>query len=380
MEQKNVLLNDNSILYRCTQKYYDRLLEDYQLSAGLVQFLLMIYEQEGLSMQQLAKTGSFDKGTVSKGVQKLEENGYIRVISDVNDKRIKCLSTTDDAKAVIAKIYEIRRQWAKHITQGLTSDEIALFEKLQHHLSENAKKTVEVEEAKVRFFGLQKLTLLDYPGHMACTLFTGGCNFRCPFCHNADLVFLNENTVEIPQDEIMSFLKKRNGILEGVCITGGEPLLHPGLEEVLRNIKDMGYLIKLDTNGSFPDRLRDLVEEGLVDHVAMDIKNSPARYGETIGIESLDLSRIKESVTYLMSHPVDYEFRCTVVEEFHDEKSMEEMGQWLKGAEVLYLQQFEDSNRVIRKGLHAHDKQTLEKFKEILSKSIQRVEIRGELQ
>ncbi|MBQ7889108.1 MAG: anaerobic ribonucleoside-triphosphate reductase activating protein [Erysipelotrichaceae bacterium] len=377
MEQKKVLLNDNSILYRCTQKYYDRYLEEYQLSAGQVQFLLMIYEHEGLSMQQLAKNGSFDKGTVSKGVQKLEENGYIRIVSDVNDKRIKCLYTTDSAKAVIAKIYEIRRQWGQHITQGLTPQEIELYVKLQHHLSENAQKAAAVEEEKIRFFGLQKLTLLDYPGKMACTLFTGGCNFRCPFCHNADLVFLSENTVEIPQDEIINFLNKRGKILEGVCITGGEPLLHPGLEGVLRQIKKMGYLVKLDTNGSFPDPLRFLIEEGLVDHVAMDIKNAPSRYGETAGIDSLDLSKINESVQYLMGSPISYEFRCTVVQEFHDEKSMEEMAAWLKGADVLYLQQFEDSERVIKKGLHAHDKETLKRFSEILSKEIHRVEIRG---
>lgn len=377
MESKNYLLNSNSILYRCTQKFYDKQLSEYQIGAGQMQFLLLIYENEGISMQQLAKSGSFDKGTVTKGIQKLEESGYIRMEVDVHDKRMKCLYTSDKAKAVIAKMYEIRRQWWEHITQGLSAEEVDRFEQMQNLIVQNAQNYVEVEDVKLRFFGLQKLTLLDYPGKMACTMFTGGCNFRCPFCHNADLVFLPENTVEIPDEDIMHFLKRRNTILEGVCISGGEPLLHPDLEHYLRMIKDLGYKVKLDTNGSFPKRLKHLIEEGLIDYVAMDVKNAPSRYGETIGIKNVDLSNIKESIAYLMEEKIPYEFRCTIVKEFHDEESMEELGRWISGARVLYLQNFEDSERVIQKGLHAHSKETLIKFKDILSKYINKIEIRG---
>lgn len=377
MESKNYLVNSNSILYRYTQKFYDKQLEAFQMGAGQLQFLLLIYENEGISMQNLAKMGAYDKGTVTKGIQKLEDVGYIHIEQDIHDRRIKCLYTSDKAKEIIGRMYEIRRQWWEQLTQGLSPQEVDYFEMMQAKMVENAQKYEENEEPPVRFFGVQKLTLLDYPGKMACTMFTGGCNFRCPFCQNADLVFLPENTVEIPGDDLIQFLQKRNKLLEGVCISGGEPLLHKGLKEYLQNIKELGYKIKLDTNGSFPDRLKELVDAGLVDYVAMDIKNSPSRYGETVGIKNINLNAIEQSIHYLMENHVPYEFRCTIVKEFHDEESIHELGKWIQNAKVLYLQNFEDSERVIQKGLHAHDKQTLEAFKSILLQYVNQIEIRG---
>ena len=165
--------------------------------------------------------------------------------------------------------------------------------------------------------GLQKLTLLDYPGKVACTIFTAGCNFRCPFCHNASLVIDTSANETIPEEEIFRFLTKRQGILDGVCISGGEPLIQDGIEEFIRQIKEMGYDVKLDTNGSFPDKLIRLVEAGLINYVAMDIKNSQEHYGRTIGIEDYDIRDVHRSVKYLMSGKVPYEFRTTVVREFH---------------------------------------------------------------
>lgn len=372
----NNMLTSNSILYRLTQKFYDKKLSGFQIGSGQIQFLLMIYENEGISMQALAKMGAYDKGTITKSISKLEECGYIRQEMDVHDKRVKCLYTTEKAKAIIAEVYLIRREWWEHITQGLRVEEVDRFMEMQDLMVANAMKYAD-SEPKVRFFGLQKLTLLDYPGKMACTMFTGGCNFRCPFCQNSDLVFMPENTVEIPSEDISYFLQKRKGILEGVCISGGEPLLHEGLESYLKTIKEMGYKVKLDTNGSNPERLQQLVEANLVDYVAMDVKNAPNAYAKTTGIENINMDPIQKSVSYLMENHVPYEFRCTIVKELHSKENMHEMGKWIQNARVIYLQNFEDSDHVIQKGLHAHDENTLKEFAEILKQYVEKVEIRG---
>ena len=199
--------------------------------------------------------------------------------------------------------------------------------------------------------GLQKVTLLDFPGRVACTVFMAGCNFRCPFCHNASLVTHVDPDRNIPREEVTAFLKKRRGVLDGVCITGGEPLLAPELGDLIREIKNMGYEVKLDTNGSNAERLKTLTASGMIDYVAMDIKNAPGKYGMTIGIDGYDMSNIFRSVEYLMSGKVPFEFRTTVVREFHKREDFEEIGRWLKGAPRYYLQGFVDSGDVIQPGL-----------------------------
>ena len=196
--------------------------------------------------------------------------------------------------------------------------------------------------------GLQKMTLLDYPGRVACTVFTGGCNFRCPFCHNASLVIpealrAHDGGVET----VLAFLKKRQGLLDGVAVTGGEQLLHADMAEFLRRVKDLGFRVKLDTNGSFPARLRALVEEGLVDRVAMDIKNDPAFYAETAGVPELDLAPITESKEFLLSGAVEYEFRTTVVKGLHTAERLQAAARWIEGAREYHLQQFKDSGELI---------------------------------
>ncbi|KMZ55816.1 anaerobic ribonucleoside-triphosphate reductase activating protein [Dorea sp. D27] len=225
--------------------------------------------------------------------------------------------------------------------------------------------------------GLQKLTLLDYPGKVACTIFTAGCNFRCPFCHNASLVVDTYKNAEIKLEDITAFLKKRMGVLDGVCVSGGEPLIQSDIETFLRRIKEMGYAVKLDTNGSFPDKLKKLVDEKLVDYVAMDIKNSQESYGKTIGIQDYDIRNIHRSVQYLLSDAVPYEFRTTVVLEFHQRSDFESIGRWIKGAQRYYLQQFEDSGDLIREGLHGYNKEIMEQALEVVSKYVQTAEIRG---
>ena len=224
--------------------------------------------------------------------------------------------------------------------------------------------------------GLQKMTLLDYPGRVACTVFLGGCDLRCPFCHNGGLV-LGPMPAELDDQGLLAFLKKRQGLLDGVCVTGGEPLLRPDLPELLARIKELGYPVKLDTNGSHPERLRSLVRQGLVDYVAMDIKNSPERYGETVGVPALDLTPFQESVAFLLQGSVDYEFRTTVVREFHDSDSFQAIGPWLSGARRYFLQCFVDRDTVLQEGLHPWDADSLRAFADLVRPYVHQVELRG---
>ena len=227
--------------------------------------------------------------------------------------------------------------------------------------------------------GLQKLTLLDYPGKVACTVFTGGCNFRCPFCHNAPLV-LPERLArdENGEETVLAFLRKRQGILDGVAVTGGEPLLHADIAQFLEKVRALGYRIKLDTNGSFPERLRELVEAGLVDRVAMDIKNAPALYRLTAGLDRLDLEPIERSKDYLLSGAVEYEFRTTVVRGLHTRESLIGAAQWIAGAREYYLQQFKDSGDVLDiEGLSAYSDKEMHALAEAVRPYVPAVQLRG---
>ena len=230
----------------------------------------------------------------------------------------------------------------------------------------------------MRFAGLQKLTLLDFPGKVACTVFTASCNFRCPFCHNASLVLPEQARGSIPEEEIFSFLEKRRGMLDGVTVTGGEPLLHRELPSFLERVRAMGYLIKLDTNGSFPERLETLVAAGLVDRVAMDIKNSPARYAETVGLAAVDMTAIERSKAFLLEGRVDCEFRTTVVKGLHTRESLLDAARWIAGAREYYLQQYRDSGNVLNAaGLGAYTESEMRALAAAVAEIIPTVQLRG---
>ncbi|MBQ1368763.1 MAG: anaerobic ribonucleoside-triphosphate reductase activating protein, partial [Firmicutes bacterium] len=193
----------------------------------------------------------------------------------------------------------------------------------------------------MKIHGLQKMTLLDFPGHVACTVFTGGCDMRCPFCHNYELVDGSAPPI-MEEEELFAFLEKRRGLLDGVAFTGGEPCLQKNLPDLMKRVKQMGYSIKLDTNGNHPDMLRRMMEEGLLDYVAMDIKNSPDKYALTAGLCQIDMGPIRESVKMLMEGLVSYEFRTTCVAQFHEEEDFVKIGEWLEGAKAYFLQSFTD--------------------------------------
>ena len=224
--------------------------------------------------------------------------------------------------------------------------------------------------------GFQKLTLLDFPGHVACTIFTGGCNFRCPFCHNASLV-VGEASEKYEEDEILAYLKKRKGILDGVAISGGEPLLQKDIIQFMKKVKDFGFKIKLDTNGSFPEKLSEIIDSGLCDYIAVDIKNSPNKYAETVGRMGYTAERIEETIRLLASGNIPYEFRTTVVKELHDENDIAEIGRWISGCDRWYLQSFVDSGDLICSDMHGVDADMMKQYIEIARKYVSSACLRG---
>lgn len=229
----------------------------------------------------------------------------------------------------------------------------------------------------MKIYGFNKLTLLDYPGHVGATLFLGGCNFRCPYCQNGNLVLCPENEPFIPEDEVLQYLKKRQGILEGVCISGGEPTLHKRLSDLIRKIKELGYLVKLDSNGTNPTMIKALWQEQLIDFVAMDIKSSRDNYAMAAGCRTLNMSAIQESVEFLLSGCIEYEFRTTVVRELHSAEDFEDIRDWLAGCSAYYLQAYRDSDHVIGSGYSSYSKEELLGFMGILTEKIPLVKLRG---
>lgn len=229
----------------------------------------------------------------------------------------------------------------------------------------------------MQIFGFNKTTLLDFPEHVACTVFTGGCNFRCPFCQNGDLVLHGGSLPVLDEEEVFGVLRKRKGILTGVCVTGGEPTLQRDLDVFLSRVKELGYLVKLDSNGYRPEVLQSLCERGLVDYFAMDIKSSPENYARTAGVKELDMGLIRESVDFIRSCGLDYEFRTTVVRELHSSGDFLSIGEWLKGCKAYFLQSYVESEGVICKEFSSYSKEELEEFVMLLKPYINNVSLRG---
>ena len=229
----------------------------------------------------------------------------------------------------------------------------------------------------MKIHGLQKMTLLDFPGKVACTVFLGGCDLRCPFCHNAELLDGTAPAV-MEGEELLAFLRRRKGLLDGVAVTGGEPLLRG--EELVRlaeQIRELGYPLKLDTNGTHPERLRQMIDGGLVSYVAMDIKNSPERYAQTCGLKEMDLGPVRESAALLLEGRTDYEFRTTTVAELHDAESFRKIGEWIRGAKRYYLQQFTDRDTVPFEGFHAPSAEEMGNYLKIVREFVPAAELRG---
>lgn len=223
--------------------------------------------------------------------------------------------------------------------------------------------------------GLQKLTLLDFPSHVACTVFLGGCDFRCPFCHNSSLIAGGEAVMD--EEELLKFLKKRQGLLDGVAFTGGEPLLRRDLAPLLEKIRALGFAVKMDTNGNHPDVLKALVGEGLIDYVAMDIKNAPEKYAATIGLDTFDISAVGESLAFLKTGVVDYELRTTAVAEYHTDEDFHAMGKWIEGAKRYFIQCYTQRDSVLCPGLTAPSEEDLRRWCDIVRPFVGEAAVRG---
>ena len=228
----------------------------------------------------------------------------------------------------------------------------------------------------MKISGMQKLTLLDYPNKTACLLFTQGCNFRCPFCHNKSLLENESSNEIILEEEVFAYLDKRKNVLDGVCITGGEPLLQPNIEEFIKKIKEKGFLVKLDTNGSFPGRLKWLIDNKLVDYVAMDIKNNFINYGKACGIENNNIENIKKSIEILEKSGIEHEFRTTVVKEIHDIEMIENICKYIGKDEKYYIQNFVDNENVLQTGLNGFEKIELQDIVNKLKNTYPNIEVR----
>lgn len=240
---------------------------------------------------------------------------------------------------------------------------------------EKSYKDCDKINAVMDFVGIDKFSLLDYQDKISVVLFAKPCNFRCPYCHNGKTIL--EATTFIPFDLILDYLKSRKGLIDAVVVTGGEPTMMPDLKEKITQIKELGYLVKLDTNGTNPEVVIDLYKSHLVDYVAMDIKNSYKKYNMTCGVKFVDIAKVSRTIDFLINSGIDYEFRTTIIDEYHDIQDIREIAEMVKGAKALYLQKFVDRESCFVRGLHTVPKEKAEKFKEILEQSIELVELRG---
>lgn len=229
----------------------------------------------------------------------------------------------------------------------------------------------------MQIHGFAKMTLLDYPEHVAATVFTGACNFRCPFCHNGDLVLRPQEVPRIAEEDVLRVLEKRKNLLEGVCITGGEPTLQPDLADFIKKIKQLGFLVKLDTNGYRPEILERLLADELLDYVAMDIKNSKEKYAMTAGVSDFEIGKIETCVELLKKGTIPYEFRTTAVKELHTKEDFMAIGEWLEGARAYFIQPYRESEQVISPGFHPHSLMELEEIKAQLIPFVKQVGLRG---
>lgn len=375
-ERENFILN-MSVLYRNMMKYFDRVLSQYDIGSGQLIFLTYINENEGCTMNDVTNVCEVDKGTTTKSINRLIEQGYVQTRADEKDKRSKRLYTTTQATEVMNAIYKYRNECRNVLAKDVDFDD---FNDLLSIITNNSRGELEptADLSGLKIGGLLKTSLIDYPDKLACTIFTSGCSFKCPYCHNRDLVYIPENYEFVEPSDVLAFLNKRKGILDGVCVSGGEPLLQENLIDFLKEIKELGYEIKLDVTGNFLERLKEIVKLDLVDYIAMDIKNSKEKYGETVGNETdaFDITNIDQSIKYIKKCGIPYEFRTTIVKEFHTKEDIISIAKWIKECDKWYLQTFRDSQNCIQEGLHSYTDEEMEDILESVKKIIPNAQIR----
>ena len=349
-EHDNFLIN-LSVLYRNTQKYFDRVLSRYDIGSGQLIFLLLIYEHDGITMQEVTRLSEVDKGTTTKSISRLIEQGYVEARVDEKDRRVRRLHTTGKSADIMRDIYEYRARCRRILAREM---DFAGFEENLAKVTDNSRMGLSEKSALegLRIGALTKLTMTDVPGKAACRIDFAGCCFRCPWCFRKDMVFLSERRTSVDPEDVLAFLEKRRGILDAVCVSGGEPLMQEDLFPLLENIRRQGYAVHLETCGYEPEKLEELLRNGLADFVAMDVKNCRDRYAETAGVHaaSIDLSRIERSLQILETAGIPYELRTTVMKEFHDAESLGALARELPANASWVLQNYKECETVIQPG------------------------------
>ena len=371
------LLLDISILYRSTQKYYDKMLQSLSLTYAQLPILILIYEHEGISLQQIAYEGGYDKGTITKQVQKLQEMGYIRVQSSQRDKRAKELYTTQNARSIMNKIYGIRASWWQHISASIPENDMQKFSTFYKTMVVSAREFAQKDQEEIVFFDHQKLNIEIDPGKMSTIVWTGGCNFRCPFCERSRFIFLKEDSRVITGTKILQYLQERQNVLDQLVITGGEPLMHPELDSFLKEAKALGYQIRIETNGSYPQHLEDLIQNHRVDQVVMSLKNTPEEYGQSIGLDQAEIQKIQRSVDILLHCDLDVRFVIVPIKEFHGQEDLIQMITWIKDAPCIELHSYQESMTPIQEGLHGYTHQELQSLLPQLQEITPNIKIKG---
>lgn len=368
----------SSVLYRCNQKYFDKAFLSYGLVYSQFIFLASIFESEGMMMNELAQDGAFDKGTITKSLQKLEEMGLVKIVDSKKDKRAKELYTTQKARNIMPKLYAYRDEWLSFIASDVDPESMEIYKNVLDKMVKKAKdyeSTVLVSD-QVKIYGFEKLSLNSYPGKIAATIYTGGCNFRCPSCNKKDLVFMNSDEYEVSIRDVLSYLNDRKNVLEGICLTGGEPLIHEGIIDFLRALKKTGLSIRLNTNGSNFNKLKEIIDEGLVDYVSLSFMNSKYLYPKSVGIINYKFDELEKTINYLKEGYVDYEFVMTLVRQYHSQTDFNRIGNLLKGINKLILKNYKSNEGSIEPGLSGLEDEELLKIKDILSLYIKDVEIK----
>ena len=373
----NYLDIESSVLYRCNQKYYDKVLGDFGIGYSQFVFLTTIFENEGILMNELAMNGSYDKGTVTKSIAKLVESEYVRIVDSKRDKRSKELYTTQKANAIMPKLYAIRQEWLNYLSGDVSEEELNTCNEIMNKVLNKARKysNTDLPIDSIKFYKFDKLNMNVYKGKASAALYVGACNFRCLNCNRKDLVFLSPDQKAISASEVLGYLYDHKKFLDAVVVSGGEPLLNDNLADFLKSIKNMNLLVKLETNGSNFERLKEIIDKELVDYVSMSIKNTPKLYPSTIGSVTYDLTSIENSINYLKENKCEYEFVLSLSKQANSKTDYEELGKLVEGAEKLLLKNCTDNTNCINDNLVPLSDNEFEKARVILSEHVKNIEV-----
>lgn len=366
----------SAALFRCNQKYYDKVLSAYGLSYSGLIFLISIYEDEGLMLNKLAQDGGFDKGSITKAIYKLEENGFVHIADSKKDKRAKELYTTQKTRDLMPSLYQIRQEYLNYLTEDIDINDFDKYQEVLSHILEKAKEysNTAIDINNLQICDFKPLSFNDYDDLSCSVIYTGGCNFRCGHCTNKNLVFLSSTQKYKSVKEIIDYLSKRSGMLQGVCIRGGEPLLHEGIFQLLKEIKAFGLSVKLSTNGSLFDKLKQTVDLELVDKVEINIMGSRDIYAACIGLDEFDLTGLNRTIEYLKKDVIDYEFSLLLRSSDID---YDDLGLWLKGIKKLNLIRLRENDSCIDSNIRMLSENEINNIKTVLDKYIDNVVIGG---